>query len=140
MYVVNPKATGDQDPLIPRTITLSHPDSPVRDAVEALLQADGSPLPKNTALRGITLDSGLATLDFSQSIVSETNGEGHQSDALTALGRTLGQFTEINQYQIEVKGQIIKSFGEFTTDGPIDVIRPEAVPPTQRASTKEATP
>lgn len=124
VYIVNPQATGDQDPLKPRTITLLHPDSPARETVEALLTASGSPLAPGTALRGITIDSGLATLDFSQNPVSDTNGEGHQSDALTALSRTLGQFSEIRQYQIEVKGQVVKSFGEFTTDGPIDVIRP----------------
>ena len=129
VYVVNPDATGDQDSLMPRTITLRHPDSPAREAVEALLTASGSPISPGTALRGITLDNGLATLDFSQSPVNETNGEGHQTDALTALARTLGQFPEIRQYQVQVKGQVVKTFGEFTTDGPIDVIRAKETTP-----------
>ena len=128
VYVVNPKATGDQDPLMPRVVALHHSQSPARDAVNALLQSEGSPLPAGTALRGITVDNGVATLDFSRSPINETGGEGGQGDALTALARTLGQFPEIRQYQIEVKGQPVKSLGEEgALDGPIDVIRPDAV-------------
>lgn len=127
VYVVNPKAIGDQDPLMPRSVALHHSPSPVRDSVNALLQSDGSPLPSGTALRGITIDNGLATLDFSRSPINETGGEAAQSVALNALARTLGQFPEIRQYQIEVKGQLVKSFGEEgTLDGPMEVIRPDA--------------
>lgn len=126
VYVVNPKATGDQDPLMPRTVALRHPASSARDAVDALLQASGSPLPAGTALRGFTVSDGVATLDFSRSPINETGGEGGQGDALAALGRTLGQFPEIRQYRIEVKGRPITSLGEQgAVDGPLDVIRPE---------------
>ncbi len=132
VYVVNPKATGDQDALMPRTVALHHSSSPARDAVNALLRSEGSPLPAGTALRGLTIDNGVATLDFSQSPINETGGEGGQADALTALSRTLGQFPEIRQYQIEVKGQPVKSLGEQgALDGPMDVIRPDAVQQAQ---------
>ena len=132
VYVVNPKATGDQDPLMPRTVALHHSASPARDAVDALLQADGSPIPPGTALRGIKIDSGVATLDFSRSPINETGGEGGQGDALAALARTLGQFPEIRQYQIEVKGQPVRSLGEQgAVDGPMDVIRPDSPPPAK---------
>lgn len=123
VYVVNPKAKGSDDALMPRTVRLAAPQNPVRAAVNALLTAPGSPMPKGTALRGLTLNSGVATLDFSQSPVNETGGEGHQTDVLTALGRTLGQFPEITHYQIQVKGTPVTTFGEFTTDGPIPVTR-----------------
>lgn len=125
VYVVNPKATGDQDPLMPRTISLRHPGTPARDALDALLKADGSPIPSGTSLRGFTIDHGLATLDFSRSPINETGGEGGQGDALAALSRTLGQFPEISRYQIEVKGQPVKSLGEEgAVAGPMDVTRP----------------
>lgn len=128
IYVVNPKATDDQDELMPRTVMLHHSASPARDAVKALLAAKGTPLPAGIALRGITVDNGVATLDFSASPINETGGEGAQSPALNALSRTLGQFPEIKQYQLEVKGQPVKSMGEEgTLDGPIDVIPPDAV-------------
>lgn len=126
IYVVNPNAKGDEDALSPRTVTLADPHSPAREAVNALLHDPNTPMPAGTALRGITIDNGLATLDFSQNPVDETGGEGKQGEALTALARTLGEFPEINQYQIEVKGQIVKAFGEFTTDGPMEVTRPSA--------------
>ncbi len=126
VYVVNPKATDDQDLLMPRTVSLHHSASPVRDAIQALLEAKGSPLPSGIALRGLTVDNGLATLDFSASPINETGGEGSQSPALNALARTLGQFPEIKQYQMEVKGQPVKSLGEEgTLDGPMDVIPPD---------------
>ncbi len=135
VYVVNPKATGDQDSLMPRTIALHHSISPVRDAVDALLQAGGSPLPPGTALRGIKIENGLATLDFSRSPINETGGEGGQGDALAALSRTLGQFPEIRQYQIEVRGEPVHSLGEQgAVDGPMDVIRPGSPPQAEGAA------
>lgn len=135
VYVVNPKATGDQDPLMPRTVALHHSASPARDALNALLHSDGSPMAPGTALRGITVDNGLATLDFSRSPINETGGEGGQGDALTALARTLGQFPEISKYQIEVKGQPVKSLGEQgAVDGPMDVIRSAGAPPARGAN------
>ena len=127
VYVINPKATGNQDPLMPRTVALHHSASPARDAVKALLHDGGSLFPPRTALRGIAIEDGVATLDFSQSPISETGGEGGQGDALAALARTLGQFPEIHQYKIEVKGQPVKSLGEQgTVDGPMEVIRPDS--------------
>jgi len=126
VYVVNPKATGDKDMLMPQEIALQHPKEPARDAVNALLSAAHSPIAPGTALRGISVDGGVATVDFSQSPVNETGGESAQSAAMNALAMTLGQFPEINSYQISVKGQPVKAFGEFTTDGPMDVIRPGA--------------
>ena len=129
VYVVNPKATGDQDMLVPRTVALHHSQSPARDAVNALLRSEGSPLPAGTALRGLTISDGLATLDFSQSPINETGGEAAQSVALNALSRTLGQFPEIRRYRIEVRGQPVKSLGEEgALDGPLDVIRPDDGP------------
>lgn len=124
VYVINRNAKGDQDPLVAHSVPLHKSQTPAKDAVEALLQSPDSPIPKGTALRGITISSGVATVDFSQSPISETRGEGPQSDALTSLSRTLGQFPDINQYQIEVQGKPMTSFGEQgTVTGPIDVVR-----------------
>ena len=128
VYVLNPKATGDSDLLVARPVMLRHPETPARDVISALLESLHSPLAPGTALRGLTIDGGLATLDFSRSPVNDTGGEGGQSAALNALAMTLGQFPEINQYRIEVRGQPVTAFGEFTSDGPMDVIRPGAAP------------
>lgn len=127
VYVVNRKATGNQDPLTAQTIPLHKSQTPARDAIEALLQSPDSPIAKGTALRGITISSGVATVDFSQSPLPESGGEGPQSDALSALARTLGQFPEIRQYQVSVQGKPFTSFGEAgTLEGPMDVVRSEA--------------
>lgn len=128
IYVINPKAVGNDDPLMARTVTLGHIDSPARGAVNALLADNNTPVPAGTSLRGLSIEGSLATLDFSRSPVNESGGEGGQGDALTALGRTLGQFPEIDKFQIRVKGKVVKEFGEFTTDGPMDVTRPEKKP------------
>lgn len=127
VYVLNPKATTEETLLMPREIAVKHPELPAKDAVEALLEARHSPLAPDVLLRGISVDSGVATLDFSQTPL-KAGGEGEQSAGLNALAMTLGQFREINTYQIKVQGQDVKTFGEFTTDGPMDVIRPGAVP------------
>ncbi len=108
---------------MPREIAVKHPASPAKDAVTALLEARRSPLAPGVSLRGVSVDSGIATLDFSQSPI-KNGGEGDQSAGLNALAMTLGQFPEINSYQIKVQGQDMKTFGEFTADGPMDVIRP----------------
>ncbi len=123
VYVLNPKATTEETLLRPREVPVTHPKSPTKDAIVALLEARHSPLAPGTSLRGLSVDSGVATLDFSQSPI-KGGGEGNQSAGLNALAMTLGQFPEINQYQIKVQGRAIQSFGEFTADGPMDVIRP----------------
>jgi spore germination protein GerM len=128
VYVINPKSTGDADLLRPQEITIRHPKEPARDAVTALLDSDYSPMALGTSLRGLSIDGGIATVDFSQSPFKENRGEDAESAALNALARTLGQFPEITAYQVEVKGQSVKTFGEFTTDGPMDVIRPGEKP------------
>ena len=125
IYVDNPKSIGTDDLLIARTVTLSHPESPARSAIEALLASKNTHIPAGTTLRGLTIENGLATLDFSRSPVSETGGEGGQGVALSSLGLTLGQFSEIEKFQIRVKGKLTTAFGEFTTDEPMAVTRPE---------------
>ena len=125
VYVLNPKATTEEAVLVPREIAIKHPASPVKDAVTALLEAKHSPLASGVSLRGIAVDGGIATLDFSQSPIKDA-GEGAQSAGLNALAMTLGQFPEISSYRIKVQGRDVKTFGEFTADDPMDVIRPGA--------------
>lgn len=126
VYVLNSKATTEETLLMPRPISVTHPESPAKDAIAALLEAKHSPLALGVSLRGIAVDSGgVATLDFSQSPI-KNGGEGEQSAGLNALAMTLGQFPEINRYQIKVQGRDVKTFGEFSADGPMDVIRPGA--------------
>lgn len=128
IYVDNPKSTGTDDLLIPRTVTLSHPESPARSAIEALLASKKTHIVAGTALRGLTIENGLATVDFSRDPVNETGGEGGQGAAIEAISRTLGQFPEIKTFQIQVKGKLTTAFGEFTTDDPMVVARPEKKP------------
>ncbi len=123
IYVLNPKATTEETLLMPREVAVKHPASPAKDAVTALLEARHSPLAPDVSLRGIAVDSGIATLDFSESPI-KAGGEGKQSAGLNALAMTLGQFPEINSYRIKVQGRDVKTFGEFSADSPVDVIRP----------------
>ena len=124
IYAINPKAAGEADLLTPQEITLTHPQEPVRDAVTALLESAHSPMTLGTTLRGVSVHGGVAAVDFSQNPIKENGGEDAQSTALNALARTLGQFPEINSYQVEVKGSPVTTFGEFQSDGPMDVVRP----------------
>lgn len=125
IYVLNPKATTEESVLIPHEVPVRHPQTPVTDAVQALLKAPHSPLAPGVSLRGLSVDNGSAILDFSASPIKE-GGEGAQSAGLNSLALTLGQFQQINTYQIKVQGEDAKSFGEFTADGPMEVTRPDA--------------
>ena len=124
VYVVDDTHGKDSDNyLVAKTISLRDAREPAREALNALLNADNTPLPVGTALNSVKVADGLATVDFTQSPVDETHGEEAQSQALEAIQRTLGQFPDIQRIQIEVNGRVPASIGE-AAGGPLDVIRP----------------
>ncbi len=139
VYVLNPHAKTEETALTPRPVAVQHPDAPIKDAVNALLTARRSPLAADASLRGLTVEGGMATLDFSRSPLKD-GGEGAESAGLNALAMTLGQFPELHSYQIKVQGRLVQSFGEFSADGPMDVIRPGETPAAGNGGPAEAGP
>jgi spore germination protein GerM len=124
IYTVNDvQGTHADNYLVPSKIALSDPTDPARETVQALLTAKNTPFAAGVKLDHIKITHGLATVDFSQSPVDEYHGEESQSQALESLQMTLGQFPEIHQILITVKGKTPAAIGE-AAGGPMDVVPP----------------
>ncbi len=124
IYLVSDSG-GDDNNLVAHTIPLAHSQSPARDALQALIDADHSPLPDGTALRSIKIADGLATVDFSREFQSHFHGsETQEAQTVNSVLRTLGQFDAIERVQFLVDGKSIDALSQLPLSGPLDVIRP----------------
>ena len=59
---------------------------------------------KGTKINGLTIDKGVATVDFSKELLDYGGGSAFESMMLNSLLATLTQFAEINSVQILVSG------------------------------------
>ena len=89
------------------------------------------PLPTGTKLRGITVADGLATVDFSQALVSQFHG-GSDNEGVTvfAIVNTLASLPAVDRVRILVDGKPVSTIG-----GHLDISAPmkydgELVAPT----------
>lgn len=118
---------GDQNDLAPRPADLSHSRHPARDAIKALIRVDGSPIPAGTTLRGVKVEDGLATVDFSREFQTNFHGsETQEAQTVNSLLRTLGQFPSIERVQILVEGKPIDALSQLVISDPLPVIRPDS--------------
>ncbi len=125
IYTVS-RSGGDDNNLVPHTVRLAHSQSPARDAVEALIHADHSPIPEGTRLRSIKVEGGLATVDLSEEFQSHFHGsETEEAQTVNSVLRTLGQFASIDRVQFLVDGKPIDALSQLPLSGPLDVIRPD---------------
>lgn len=116
---------GDDNNLVAHTIPLAHSQSPARDALQALIDTDHSPIPDGTSLRGIKIADGLATVDFSREFQSHFHGsETQEAQTVNSVLRTLGQFDAIERVQFLVDGKPIDALSQLPLSGPLDVLRP----------------
>lgn len=72
---------------------------------------------------GVEVKGGIAALDFNQDI---QKGFGSMEEAafIKSLQLGLGQFKDVDKFQVFVDGQAIDSLGHFELSGPVDVERP----------------
>lgn len=118
---------GDDNNLVAHTVRLAHSQSPARDALEALIQADHSPIPEGTRLRSIKVVDGLATVDLSGEFQAHFHGsETEEAQTVNSVLRTLGQFSSIDRVQFLMDGKPIDALSQLPLSGPLDVIRPNA--------------
>lgn len=92
--------------------------TPVKDAIEALLEKEAkrkySPFPKGTKLRSVSLEDGVATMDFSAEFNQLANsGESVESEAQKAICRTLQTIPGVEKARVTVEGH---SFDSQATD------------------------
>lgn len=125
IYTVSPSG-GDDNNLVAHTVHLAHSQSPARDALQALIQADHSPIPEGTTLRSIKVADGLATVDLSGEFQTHFHGsETEEAQTINSILRTLGQFASIERVQFLVDGKPIDALSQLPLSGPLDVIRPD---------------
>lgn len=120
-------ATPDADGVLPEPRTVLVADGAVaKAAVQELIWGPQTPdlyptIPKGTQLLGITIDSGLCTVDFSQEFLD--NHPGGSAGELMTLGsivQTLKQFDSIDKVQILVEGRIGETLGHVLLDEPLE--------------------
>jgi spore germination protein GerM len=125
IYTVD-EAHGDENGLAPMKVALADPKSPARSALEALIDTSNSPIPEGTSLRGLKINAGVATVDFSSEFQKNFHGgDMQEAAAVNSVLMTLGQFHTIDRVQILVDGSPIDTLGgHFEISTPLDVIRP----------------
>lgn len=125
IYTVRSKG-GDANDLAPRPAHLARSLNPARDAVKELIRADGSPIPSGTALRGIKIEDGLATVDFSDAFQTNFHGsDTEEAQTVNSVLRTLGQFPTIERVQFLIEGKPIEALSQLPLNEPLPVIRLE---------------
>ncbi len=127
IYVVGASG-GDDNDLVAQSVAWPSPQSPARDSLNALVQADNSPLPVGTRLRGVKIADGLATVDFSREFQNNFHGgDTQEAQTVNSVLLTLGQFPNIDRVQILVEGKPIDALSQLPIASPLDVIRPDTV-------------
>lgn len=90
-------------------------DSVATRALELLISADIKdedavrPLPENTKVLGITVNDGVATVDFSEEIKDFATGAPLESTSLQAIANTLTEFNTIDEVKILVEGEEVET-------------------------------
>ena len=126
--------TGGDDNLVAHTVPLAHSQSPARDALEALIHADNSPIPEGTSLRSIKVADGLATVDLSGEFQAHFHGsETEEAQTVNSVLRTLGQFASIDRVQFLMDGKPLDALSQLPLSSPLDVIRPTSTRDTAAA-------
>lgn len=127
IYVVK-SSGGDANDLAPVPVTWDTTQAPARAAINALVHVKDSPIPSGTALRGIKIEDGLATVDFTSAFQTNFHGsETQEAQTINSILRTLGQFPDIDRVQILVQGKPIDALSQLSISDPLDVIRPDTV-------------
>lgn len=98
-------------------------EDPLRIALEHLLITRDTPFPQGTRLLRVTVEEGIAQVDFSRDLVDKFPG-GSTTEALImeSLCRTLAQFTDVEKVRVLVEGKKISTIGEH-----IDLSKPVPV-------------
>jgi len=133
IYTVS-QSGGDDNDLVAHTVSLAHSQSPARDALEALIHADNSPIPEGTSLRSIKVADGLATVDLSGEFQAHFHGsETEEAQTVNSVLRTLGQFASIDRVQFLMDGKPLDALSQLPLSSPLDVIRPTSTRDTAAA-------
>jgi spore germination protein GerM len=78
-------------------------------------------IPEGTALRGITLEYGVAYADFSEELLQADVGSEAEAVLVDSIVKTLTQLEEVDSVQILVEGEIVETIaGHITINEPLN--------------------
>ncbi|MCG8402363.1 MAG: GerMN domain-containing protein [Firmicutes bacterium] len=97
--------TADDAYLIREERVIPHTEEVAKAAIEALVQDDKTIFPVGTKVLDITLDKGLATVDFSKEVLNNTNvGSSGEALGIQSAVNTLTEFPNIEKVAFQVEG------------------------------------
>lgn len=78
-------------------------------------------IPEGTVLRGVTLEYGVAYVDFSEEILQAEVGGEAEAVLVDSIVKTLIQLEEVDSVQILVEGKIVETIaGHISIDEPLN--------------------
>ncbi len=78
-------------------------------------------IPEGTVLRGITLEYGVAYVDFSEELLQAEVGGEAEAILVDSIVKTLTQLEEVDSVQILVEGEIVETIaGHISIDKPLN--------------------
>ena len=78
-------------------------------------------IPEGTVLRGITLEYGVAYVDFSEELLKAEVGGEAEAVLVNSIVKTLTQLEEVDSVQILVVGEIVETIaGHISIDEPLN--------------------
>jgi hypothetical protein len=83
---------------------------------------------------GVEIKERVALIDFNPAL-DEGFGSMEEANLIKALQMSLGQFKEIDAFQLRIEGETLDSLGHFELDTPVKVIRPGKSEPDEALST-----
>lgn len=121
---------GDKVKLVPAKGT-AHDQNPMLFALNGTL--------KNLHMNGVKaigveVRERVAILDFTPAL-TEGMGSTEESQFMDGLRLTLGQFKEIDKFQMRVDGELVEDFGHESYEGPQSVTRPGSETPNEESTT-----
>lgn len=72
----------------------------------------------------VDIEQGKAMVDVSPSLRSQGFSSTSEAKLIEAMARTLGQFSDVNTFQLRVDGEIVDTLGHLELTEPTKVIRP----------------
>lgn len=100
------KFTGDETYLIREIHTVPHTKQVAEAAIEQLIKDKRSILPPGTKLLGITIEKGLATVNFSKEVLNNPNvGSDGELLGIKSIVNTLTDLPNIEKVAFQVEGR-----------------------------------
>lgn len=99
------KFTADETYLVREERVVPQTDEVALAAVETLIKDAKSIFPKNTRVLGVTIEKGLATINFSKEVLTNSNvGSDGEELGIQSVVNTLTEFPNIEKVAFQVEG------------------------------------